>query len=69
MWISDFDDGEFYGFLSDIEQRTSKVQEELRKEIESKEYVIAIYGEGTEEYLEAKLDLEDKKNELNKQIE
>ena len=66
--ISDFADGEFYGSAS-ISSERRKIQEELIKEIESKEYVIAAYGEDTEEYLEAKLDLEEKKNELYKQIE
>ena len=65
-WISDFEDGEFYGFCNDSEQ---KVQEDLRKEMEDKEYVIDTYGEETEEYKEAKMDLQEKKNELNRQIE
>ena len=46
-----------------------KIQEELRREIESKEYVIDTYGEETEEYKEAKMDLEERKNELNKKID
>ena len=37
-------------------------------EIGSKEYVIATYGGDTEEYLEGKPDLDEKINELNKQI-
>ena len=37
--------------------------------MEDKEYVIGTYGEETEEYKEAKMDLEEKKNELNRQIE
>ena len=44
-----------------ISNKRKKTQEELRKEIESKEYEIAAYGEDTEEYLEAKLDLGEKK--------
>ena len=67
--ISDFEGGEFYGFCIDCEKEKEKIQEELRKEIESKEYVIATYGEDTEEYSEAKLDLREKKSELNKKIE
>ena len=46
-----------------------QIPEELRKEIESKEYVIATYGEDSEEYLEEKLDLGERENELNKKIE
>ena len=44
-----------------ISNKRKKTQEELRKEIESKEYVISTYGGDTEEYLEAKLDLEERK--------
>ena len=53
--ISDFEDDEFRGFRNDFEQK--KTQEELRKEMGDKEYIIATYGEATEEYKEAKMDL------------
>ena len=52
--------GSFTGSAS-ISHKRKKIQEELRKEIESKEYVIATYGEDKEAYLEEKLDLEEKK--------
>ena len=63
MWgeISDFEREEFYGFCSDFEQKKEKIQEELRKAIGNKEYVIATYGEDTEEYSEAKSNLEVRK--------
>ena len=48
--------------------KRQKIQEELRKEMGEKEYVIDTYGEETEEYKETKMDLEGKKNELNRQI-
>ena len=67
--ISDFDDGEFYGFFSDFEQRKAKIQEELRYEIGSKEYAISTFGEDTEEYMGAKSNLDEKKEELSNQIE
>ena len=44
-----------------ISNKREKIQDELRKEMESKEYVIAAYGEEREEYLEAKLGLGGKK--------
>ena len=37
-----------------ISNKRKKIQEELRKEMEDKEYVIGTYGEETEEYKEAK---------------
>ena len=51
-----------------ILSKRKKIQEEFRKEIEDKEYIIATYGEDAEEYMEAKLDLGEKGGELNKQI-
>ena len=66
---SDFEDGEFYGFCSDFEQRGSKIKEELGSEIERKEYAISTFGEDTEEYMEEKLNLDGKKEELSNQIE
>ena len=56
--ISDFEGGGFTESSSNSIRRR-KIQEELRKGIESKEYVIAAYGEDTEEYLEEKLDLDE----------
>ena len=44
-----------------ISSKIRKNQECLRGEIESKEYVIATYGEDTGGYLEEKLDLGEKK--------
>ena len=52
--ISDFEDGEFYGFREDFYQKEREIKEELRKEIENKAYVIDTYGEETEEYKEEK---------------
>ena len=52
-----------------ISNKRKKIQEELRRGVGSNEYVIATYGVDTDEYLEAKLDLEEKQNELNKKIE
>ena len=70
MWkISDFDDEEFYGFCSDSERRKAKIQEALRNGIGSKEYAISTFGEDTEEYMDAKLNLDEKKEELCKKIE
>ena len=44
-----------------ILNKRKKIQEELRREIESKEYVIDTYGEETEEYKEAQMVLEERK--------
>ena len=52
-----------------IPNKREKIQEELRKEMEDREYVIDTYGEETEEYKEAKMDLGEKQNELYRQIE
>ena len=52
--ISDFGDGEFYGFREEFGPKQEKIQEELRKEIENKGYVIDTYGDETDEYKEAK---------------
>ena len=46
-----------------------KVQEELRKEIEGGEYIISTFGENTEAWQEAKLNLGEMREELSKQIE
>ena len=62
--ISDFEGEEFYGSVEIPTER--EIQEELRKEIESKEYVIATYGEETEEYSEAKLDLGGKEEGIDR---
>ena len=51
--ICDFEDGEFYGFAM-ISNERKKIQEEVRREIESKSYVIDTYGEETEQFKEAK---------------
>ena len=59
--VRDFVDGEFYGFCSDFEQKKGEIQEELRNAIGSKEYVIATYCGDTEEYSEAKSNLEERK--------
>ena len=67
--VSGFDDGEFYGFCSDFEQRGEKVQEESQKEIEGDEYTIPIYGDDTEEWEESKSKLEGGSNQLSRQIE
>ena len=37
-----------------ISNKSKKIQEELRKELEDREYVIDTYGEATEEYKAAK---------------
>ena len=66
--IIDFGGGEFYGFAM-ISNKRKKIQEELRREVESKEYVIDTYGEETEEYRGAEMDLEGRENELNRQID
>ena len=47
----------------------SQIQAELRNEIGSKEYAISTFGENTEEYMETKLNLDEKKEELSNQIE
>ena len=52
MGISGFEEGGFYGFCDDFAQQ--KIQGELGREVECKEYVIGTYGEETEEYNEAK---------------
>ena len=65
--INDSECGEFYGFRIDAEQRKS--QEDLQKEIEGGEYTISTYGEDTEEWEEANRNLEEKKQELSRQIE
>ena len=44
-----------------ILSKRMKIQQELKNEIESKEYVTAAYGEDTEECLGTKLDSEVKK--------
>ena len=49
--ISNFEDGKFYGFCADFDRKNEKIQE-IRKEIESKEYLMGTYGEETEEYKE-----------------
>ena len=67
--ISDFDDDEFYGLLSDFEQRKANVQEELRNGIGSNAYAISTLGENTEGWQEEKLNLEEKKEELSNRIE
>ena len=67
--ISDFEDEELYGFCGDFEQRKVRTQEELRNEIESNEYAISTFGEHTKVWKEAKLNLEEKKEELSNQIE
>ena len=59
--ISNFGDEEFYGFCTDFEQKKEKIQDEIRKEIENKEYVMDTYGEETEEYKEARMNWEEKK--------
>ena len=62
--------GEFYGFRSDFEQRKEKAHEELQKEIEWRRiYTISIYGGDTEEWKEANAKLEEKKQQLSRQIE
>ena len=66
--LSDFEDEEFYGFCSDSEQRREN-PEELRNEIESTAYAISTFGAYTEEYMASKLNLDEKKEELSKQIE
>ena len=43
--VNDFEDGEFYGFRSDFEQRKEEIQEELRNAIASYEYAISTFGE------------------------
>ena len=45
------------------------MQEELRNEIESMEYAISTFCEYTEAYVEGKLNLDEKKEELSNQIE
>ena len=67
--INDSEYEEFYGFCIDFEQRKGKPQEELQKEIEWDEYTISTYGEATKEWKEAKINLEEKKQELSRQIE
>ena len=57
--IWDFDDEAFYGFCADFEEK--KIQEEIRKEIENKEYIMETYGEETEEYKEARTNWEERK--------
>ena len=52
-----------------ISNEGKKIQEELRNEIESKEYAISTFGEDTEAYMEEKLNLGEKKGELSKKIE
>ena len=69
MGISDFEDEGFCGFCSDFEQRKAKIQEALRNEIESKGYAISTFGEDTEEYMAAKVNLDEKQEELSNQIE
>ena len=63
-----FADGEFYGFAMILNKR-KKMQEELRREIKSKEYVIDTYGEETEEYKEPKMDLGERGNESDSKID
>ena len=56
-------------FYTDFEQKKEKIQEEIRREIEDKEYIMETYGEETEEYKEARMNWEERKKELDKQIE
>ena len=42
--IGDFEDGEFYGFRTDCEQK-DKIQERPDKEIESNEFITPTYRE------------------------
>ena len=56
-----FRDGEFYGFYTDFERKKEKIQEELRREIEDKEYIMETYGEETEEYMEERMNWEERK--------
>ena len=51
-----------------ISNKESKAPEELRNEIDSNEYAISTFGENTEDWREAQLNLEEKKGELSKQI-
>ena len=44
-------------------------QEDLQKEIECGEYTISTYGGDTEEWKEAEINLEAKKQELSREIE
>ena len=44
--------------FSGISSKESKIQEELRYEIESIEYAISTFGENTKKWEEAKLNLE-----------
>ena len=55
--------------FAEISRKEKKIQEELRNEVGSNEYAISTFGENTEEWQEAKLDLEEKKEELSNQIE
>ena len=66
--ISDCGDGELCFFRSDFEQK-GKFQEELQKAIECIEYTSSTYGEDTEEWKESDAKLEDKRQELSRQIE
>ena len=59
----------FTVFAMILNRRRKKTQEALTNEMGDKEYAIGTYGEETEEYKEAKMDLGEKNNELNKQIE
>ena len=52
--------GNFTVFAMILNKRR-RIQEELRREIESKEYIIDTYGEETEEYKEAKMDMGERK--------
>ena len=67
--IKDFEDGGFYGFCTDFEQKKERIQCEIRNEMGNKEYEMDTYGEETEEYKEARMSWEERKNELDKQIE
>ena len=62
MGISGFEEGEFCGFCDDFTQQ--KIQGELGREVECKEYVIGTYGEETEEYKEAKNGFRGKKKRI-----
>ena len=67
--ISDFEGEQFYGLRIDFGRSKSKNQEDLRNEIGSSEYEISTFGENAEKWKEAKLNLEEKKEELSNQIE
>ena len=57
-----------FAALQRFRTEKGKVQEERRQEIEGEAYIISTFGENTEEWQEAKLNLEAKKEELSKQI-